>query len=258
MAKQPYIPFYIGDYIKDTRRLPLSVRGAWVDLLLFMWDEPTRGEITASMDEFAALLSCSKDECEFVVNLLIEKRVCDHEKIAGGQIKIISRRMKKDSEISLKRSFSGKKSAEARSLLQQNLNKPSANQSTKNEQIPEYDNEYDNEIKTSSLEGAGNLSSHNLKTKLSSTALEAAEQNQFVHTKKKNTEFLKSQWLVFLHERMNDPPGMRKNEGELNRYFLNWVRNKFPQKNGSANIKSGGKPIAEIQPEGGFGNLQSH
>lgn len=256
MAKQPYIPFYIGDYIKDTRRLPLSVRGAWVDLLLFMWDEPKKGEITGTMDEFAGMLSCSKTECEFVVNLLIEKMVCNHEKLPGGKIKIISRRMKKDAEISLKRSLSGKKSSDVRKITQQKFNKTSTNNPTKIQQNPEYDNDIEDEIDINYLEGEGNLSL-NLQLPLSKKTLEAAEMNQFTHTKKRNTEFVKSQWLVFLHERMNDPP-MDRTLTDLNRYFLNWIRTKFP-KNGTAHSKNlNGKPVAEVQPEGGFGNLHSH
>lgn len=253
MAKQPYIPFYVGDYIKDTRRLPLAVRGAWVDILLFMWDEPVKGEIIATMDEFSGMLSCSRSECDFVVSLLIEKKVCDHEKLPDGKIKLISRRMKKDALISLKRSLSGKTSAEKRAKSQQNLNKPSTTKSTKSQQIPDIDNDIDNEVGCISLRGEGELS-FNLKTKLPPNILQAAEENQFTHTKKRNTEFIKSQWLVFLHERMNDPPTTRT-LGDLTRYFLNWIRNKFP-KNGSTFHKGNtGKPIPEIQPEGGFGGL---
>lgn len=252
MAKQPYIPFYIGDYIKDTRKLPLSVRGAWVDLLLFMWDEPIRGEIIGTIDELSGILSCSQKECDFVVNLLIEKRVCNHEKLPGGKIKIISRRMKKDAEISLKRSQSGKISSEKRAKAQQKSNKQSTKEVTKIQQNPEYDNEYDNEYEINSLEGAGNFSL-NTSLQLPANVLEAAERNQFTHTKKRNTDFVKSQWEIFLHERMNDPPKW-KTLNDLTRYFLNWIRDKFP-KNGTHIKNIGIKPIPEIVPTGNRGKL---
>jgi len=254
--KQPYIPFYIGDYIKDTRKLPLSVRGAWVDLLLFMWDEEQRGEIVGTMDEFAGILSCSTSEAEFVVGLLIEKKVCNHEKINGSKIKIISRRMKKDHEISLKRSESGKKSAESKQNTQQNFNKTSTNEPTKIKQNPEYEYKDDNEIKVTSLEGAGNFS-FDKNTKLSVTTLEAAEMNQFTHTKNKNTDFVKSQWRIFLTERSNDPPKRWQSISELNKYFLNFLRDKFP-KNGTAyqrNNSENGLSKETIEPSGSFGKL---
>jgi len=238
---------------EDTRRLPLAVRGAWVDILLFMWDEPVKGEIIGTMDEFSGMLSCSRQECDFVVNLLIEKRVCNHEILPGEKIKLISRRMKKDGEISLKRSLSGTLSANSKKESQQAVNKISTNKPTKSQQIPDNDNEYDTDNEITSLEGAGNLSV-NLKIPLPPKTLTAAEENQFTHTKKRNTEFIKSQWLVFLHERMNDPPTNRTTT-DLTRYFLNWIRNKFP-KNGATHSKSNtGKPVADIQPDGGFGKL---
>lgn len=62
--------------------------------------------------------------------------------------------------------------------------------------------------------------------------LEAAEMNQFVLTKNKNTLFLTDQWTVFLKERINDPPEKRYYSiSDLTSYFLNWVRNKHPSKN---------------------------
>lgn len=72
---------------------------------------------------------------------------------------------------------------------------------------------------------------------LPAMVLEAAEMNQWTHTKNRNTDFLKEQWKVYLLERTNDPPAKireyAQNQPELCRYFLNWIRNKFP-KNGTA------------------------
>lgn len=257
MAKQPYIPFYVGDYIKDTRKIPLAARGAWMDLLLFMWNEPVKGEITATMEEFAGMLSCSFKDCEFALGLLIEKKVCDHEKLPGEKIKIISRRMKKDIDISVKRSESGKNGQIAKAKRKQKKEFAENLPIAKRKQNTDIDNEYDIDTGISSLEGAGNFS-FDLKTELPIGELESAEMNQFTHTKKKNTEFIKSQWKVFLSERMNDPPSKKiqyREIGHLTSYFLNWVRNKFP-KNGATHSKSNtGKPIAEVQPEGGYGKL---
>lgn len=256
-SKQPYIPFYVGDYIKDTRKIPLAARGAWMDLLLFMWNEPVKGEIIGTIEEFSGILSCSVADCEFALGLLIEKNVCDHEKLPGGKIKIISRRMKKDVDISLKRSKSGKRGVEAKGKIKQNNKFDGILLQAKTKQNTDIDNDYDNDTGNNSFEGAGNFS-FDLTTKLPARDLESAELNQFTHTKKKNTEFIKSQWLVFLSERMNDPPEkifQYQKIGNLTSYFLNWIRTKFP-KNGSTISKiNSGKPIAEVQPSGGYGKL---
>lgn len=66
---------------------------------------------------------------------------------------------------------------------------------------------------------------------LPSLTLEAAEMNQFALKGNKNTEFLKLQWMVFVGERIHDPPEIRRNYrqlSDLTTYFLNWVRNKHP------------------------------
>jgi len=81
--------------------------------------------------------------------------------------------------------------------------------------------------------GEGEIS----KTDIPANVLEAAEMNQYTHTQSRNTEFVKKQWNVFLQERSHDPPGKQRtyqnNPSELYQYFLNWIRNKFPKKNGS-------------------------
>lgn len=114
MGKQPYIPFYTGDYLKDTRVLPLAVRGAWVDLLIFMWDAPVRGELVGTLEDFARMMSCERSEAEFALNLLKQKSTADFILLPTGETKIISRKMKRESEISEKRSNAGKKGIEAK------------------------------------------------------------------------------------------------------------------------------------------------
>lgn len=70
-----------------------------------------------------------------------------------------------------------------------------------------------------------------IETELPGNVLEAAERNQFTLTKNANTDFLKSQWKIFILERLQDAPGKKSNLRSLNdytTYFLNWVRNKKP------------------------------
>lgn len=108
MAKQPYIPLYTGDYLKDTRVLPLEVRGAWVDIMIFMWESKEKGTITGTMEEFALMLGCSFKKANSIIALLQEKGICDYEITKNGHIKLISRRMVRDVELSNTRSKAGK------------------------------------------------------------------------------------------------------------------------------------------------------
>lgn len=107
MPKQPYIPLYTGDYLKDTRMLPLSVRGAWVDLMIFMWESKERGVLVYTMPEYAMMMSCSLDDANFAISLLHEKGICDFEIVASGMVKLISRRMVRDALLSKARSEAG-------------------------------------------------------------------------------------------------------------------------------------------------------
>lgn len=113
-TKQPYMPLYLGDYIQDTRVLPLNVRGAWVDILLNMWKSETRGVLIETIEEYSRMLSCTQQECDFALNLLMQKKTCDFEILADGKIKLISRRMVRDFEISSIRSKSGKNGVDAK------------------------------------------------------------------------------------------------------------------------------------------------
>lgn len=141
MGKQPYIPFYVGDYIKDTRVLPLAVRGAWVDLILYMWESPVRGELTGTIEDFARLMSCEKSEAKFALDLLKQKGTADFFLLDDGQLKVISRKMKRDAEISKIRSEAGKNGVKAKI----NNDFASAKAKAKHKQNPEYEYEVENE-----------------------------------------------------------------------------------------------------------------
>lgn len=142
MAKQPYIPFYVGDYLKDTRMLPISVRGFWVDVILFMWDNPIRGEIIGTLEEVSRMVGCTEDEARFALNLLKQKGTAEIILLDSGEWHIVSRRMKRDAEISKKRSKAGKNGVKAKFAQANAEAKPQA----KVKQNTEYDNEVDNDI----------------------------------------------------------------------------------------------------------------
>ncbi len=137
MSKQPYIPFYVGDYLKDTRALPLSVRGAWVDMILFMWDSPVRGELIGTVQEIARMIGCDEKEAKFALDLLKQKKTADIDLLTTGEFKIVSRRMKRDAEISKKRSEAGISGVKVKFAK--------AKQQAKSKQNPDIDNDYDND-----------------------------------------------------------------------------------------------------------------
>lgn len=142
MGKQPYMPLYVGDYIKDTRVLPLTVRGFWVDIILFMWDNPVRGEIIGTIEEVARMVGCSVDEARFALNLLQQKKTAEIILLPSGEWHIVSRRMKRDAEISKMRSRVGKKGVEGKKLRGFAEAKPQA----KHKQNTEYEYESENDI----------------------------------------------------------------------------------------------------------------
>lgn len=138
MAKQPYIPLYTGDYLKDTRRLPLEVRGAWVDIMIFMWESKEKGTITGTMEEFSLMLGCSFKKANSIIATLQEKGICDYKILANGHIKLICRRIVRDVELSEKRKAAGTKGGNP-NLLNQNPTKPKTNG------YPFSDNDIDND-----------------------------------------------------------------------------------------------------------------
>lgn len=144
MAKQPYIPLYTGDYLKDTRILPLEVRGAWVDLMIFMWESKEKGTISGTMDEFALMLGCSFKKANSIIALLQEKGICDYMVLPNGHLKLICRRIVRDVALSEKRKKAGEQGGNP-NLVNQNPTK------TKNNGYLFSDNDNDNESGTLDL-----------------------------------------------------------------------------------------------------------
>lgn len=142
MAKQPYIPFYCGDYIKDTRVLPLNVRGGWVDLILAMWDNDPKGEITGNIEDFSRIMNCSLEEANLVIQILKQKKTFAWGDLPDGQMRIVSRKQKKMQNLSESRKKAGKMGGNPK--LVNNSNKHLVNQ---NDNLnPEYENTLINKV----------------------------------------------------------------------------------------------------------------
>jgi len=238
MAKNPYIQFYIGDYIKDTRILPLNVRGAWVDLILFMWDNQHKGEISGTMEEFSRLMCCSVDEAILVIQTLKQKNIFSWEELPNGVLKIISRKQKKMAKLSQKRSESGKNGGNP-ALLQakdKNLLKQKVKLNTENE------NEYENENSKEGVIGEGII--YDIEKYL----LDRQEKFQSVISVKpgmtapKGKEILKKYhlWMV-------SKEGYPKHPAALVAGFQTWLLNEKNIVNGTAHKSSNSSSTPVVQ-----------
>jgi uncharacterized protein YdaU (DUF1376 family) len=135
--KQPYIPLYTGDYIKDTRTLSLEAKGAWSDLILFMWVGEAKGVLEGDVKDFARMVGTSEVIFVDVLNELCRKKICDIEGDQSGIFKIKCRRLVREAEISVKRSDAV-----------QTRYKTSTNDTTKTVQKSDNDNDIDNAIES--------------------------------------------------------------------------------------------------------------
>ncbi len=122
--KQPYFPFYVGDWLKDTK-LSLccpATRGVWMDLICGLHEIGHGGTITANAQQLARLCRCSVSDMESALNELRTYDVAElYEK--EGRYTVICRRMKRAAELTAKRQQAGSKAH------------------SKDRARPEYDNE---------------------------------------------------------------------------------------------------------------------
>ena len=99
MAKMPFFKFFPADWIKDTRGLSLSTRGAWIDLLCFMWESPTRGTITRSKPVLARILGASEDELGVILDEIQNQSVCECVTERNGDVTLTSRRIVREEKV---------------------------------------------------------------------------------------------------------------------------------------------------------------
>jgi uncharacterized protein YdaU (DUF1376 family) len=99
--KLPYIPMYTGDYIKDTRDLSLEAKGAWSDMILFMWVNNSKGILTGTVDDFTRRIgSTSPEQTTRIITEIAFKKVGDVTQDDNGYITITCRRLAREARIS--------------------------------------------------------------------------------------------------------------------------------------------------------------
>jgi hypothetical protein len=79
----------------DTLPLKLNERGGWTWLFLYMSVFEPKGEITGTYATFAKIMNCELTEAKEVLLVLIDKKICNYEKVDDERFKIISRRIKR-------------------------------------------------------------------------------------------------------------------------------------------------------------------
>jgi hypothetical protein len=110
--KQPYFPFYPGDWMKDPslRAISSAARGFWIDMLCLMWESPRRGYLihptgrAVSIDQLARMTG---NPLRDTARMLRELEECGVTSRTGDGI-LYSRRMERDERLRMVRSEAGK------------------------------------------------------------------------------------------------------------------------------------------------------
>lgn len=235
----PYLNLYIGDIMKDTDVLSPAAFGGYVRLLFKLHAAEPRGEVHFTLPQLCRVFAAATlEETQEILNEITDPahNICEYSRKNDKHL-FVNRRMKKEALKSHVRSEAGKLGA-AKTNARNRQNKKVAGQfAVTNEatETPsaEINNTQQNYNSNNSI-NSGSEFSFCIDTDLllPAISLEAIERNQFTHTKNRNTDYIHSQWKIFLSERRADPPERQwqfRQLSDLTGYFTNWMRNKFPQ-----------------------------
>lgn len=112
MPKLSFMKWYPADWIQDTRGLSLQAKGAWIDLLNFMWNSAQRGLWQGSYEELSWLIGTTVQTAQAIVLEL--SKVAD-VKIENVSVTLKNRRM-------IKEDLSYKLASERQSRYRSNAN----------------------------------------------------------------------------------------------------------------------------------------
>ncbi len=96
MPDLPFMQFFPGDWIRDTRVLTASAKGAWIDLICAMWTSPEPGVISLRLSAFGRLIGLPEERTAQVLDELAEMGVCDRQDEQDGRITLRCRRVARD------------------------------------------------------------------------------------------------------------------------------------------------------------------
>jgi len=120
VAKLPYIPFFVNDWIADTQMLSIGARGLWLEMLLRMWQAPSKGYfvnasgVPFSLQQTAKMIGANIEQTEELLSELRDNGICSQD--ADGVY--FNRRMARESRLSQVRSEAGKSGAKAKQTAQ--------------------------------------------------------------------------------------------------------------------------------------------
>lgn len=144
-SKLPYIPLYVGDWVKDTNIISIEAEGALIRLTFKLWNSSTRGRVIYSLRQLTILFKKSEKETNDIISELKEADVLNIEFHEHGMVKIESRRMLKAAAISATNSQNASKKSNIKKQHQSEF-KAKHQRIHVNDSDIDNDVEYDNDV----------------------------------------------------------------------------------------------------------------
>ncbi len=141
MAKQPYIPLYIGDWEQDTNCLTPLAEFALLKLIFKLFKAEKRGVFIANFRTLSVLFKSNLDDTKQIFQELIDNNILNITPLENDRFEIISRRMIRESTISEIRSAVGKSGG--RGNIKDGVKQTKSKSKAKPKQNTDIDNEYD-------------------------------------------------------------------------------------------------------------------
>ena len=98
MGKAPAFQFYVRDWLSDPslRQIEFSSKGIWMDLLCYLWESETRGELTSDKRGFCRMIGCAENEFEQFLSDAEKTLFCDISVTNNVIVTVRNRRMYRD------------------------------------------------------------------------------------------------------------------------------------------------------------------
>jgi hypothetical protein len=155
MAKQPYIPLYIGDWEQDTNCITPIAEFALLKLTFKLFRAENKGVFTTNLRSLSVLFKSNSQETKEILGELTENNILEIEIISDAEISIKSRRMMREANISEARSEVGKTGGRGhKSKTKANVKQTESKSKAKLKQNTDIDIDYevDSDIKTNNAQ----------------------------------------------------------------------------------------------------------
>lgn len=95
-GKLPFMKFFPKDWIADMLQHPLEIGGAWINIICHLWESPTRGESTMTLQQWTRILGNTEEKAGFIISYLMQYKIADIVTLGNGKVTVISRRIKRE------------------------------------------------------------------------------------------------------------------------------------------------------------------